>query len=251
MIKKECAFCPNKAVLTCEHLWGQWVGRIIPKNKYRMIRTEPDGTVRSWPVAVPNATAKVVCATCNSTWMSDLENRAKQIIAEMVLHGSHKTLDAHDTATIAALSLSKAIVADRMCEEREQVLSSTERYGFARTLRFPRGVQMWLSSTSTLRGIFDSHYLESPVNALGRDFKGQNFTFGIGHLVIQTVILRWEPRIRGRDAHKPYLAQGTTWDAFAIPFWPSNGTPVSWPAQHLPNELFYPFVQRWNRVNLR
>jgi len=43
---------------------------------YRMIRTNPDGTVRSWPTPVPNAKAKVVCGTCNNTWMSDLENRA-------------------------------------------------------------------------------------------------------------------------------------------------------------------------------
>src|SRR6185437_5460453 len=155
-----------------------------------MIRTDKDGNVHTWRTPNVDAKAQVVCGHCNSTWMSDLENRVKPIIGGMASECSASILQARDIATIAALTLAKGIVAESMCNPKHQILSSQERQLFAERLEFPVGVQMWLASTSTLRGLFKSDYLEPPINTPGGAFKGHSFTYGFGHFVVQLTVLR-------------------------------------------------------------
>lgn len=251
-MKNICPFCLRPAELTFEHLWGKWVNNVIPIDRYRMISTDKDGTVHTWRTPNVDAKAKVVCGHCNSAWMSALENRVKSIIGSMASECSASILQSRDVAAIAALTLTKAIVADSMCNPHHPILSSKERQLFAETLEFPVGVQMWLASTSTLRGLFKSDYLKPPINTPGGAFKGQSFTYGIGHFVVQLTVLRYKSKIRRKYANQLSLRQSASWNDFAIPVWPSDGTPISWPARkHLADNLVEVFVQRWNQVSDR
>lgn len=249
----QCAFCPNGAIeLTGEHLWGDWLNDVIPIEKYRMIRTEKDGTVRTWRTNLLNEKFKVVCDRCNSGWMSELESRTKQFASGMVAQCSPVILQPRDVATIAALTLAKAVVAEHRYNHTHPTLSYGERHLFAETLEFPPGVQMWLASRPILHGIFDNDYLEPPINTRGGAFKAQVFTYGIGYPVVQLTILRYKSKRRRKYADQLSFRQDHRWEDFSVPLWPSTGAVVSWPPRkHLPNELVEAFIQRWKHLNDR
>ncbi len=247
-----CPFCLKIADMSFEHLWGDWLNDVIPINRYRMIRRDQEGNVHTWPARKLKLGANVVCSDCNNRWMGDLENRSKSIISGMASECSPSILQARDIAVIAALTLTKAVVADAMCNPNRLTLSSVERSLFAERLEFPVGVQAWLASQSTLHGVFDNSYFEPPINTRGGSFKAQVFTYGIGHFVIQLTILRWKSKRRRKYANQLFFRQDPHWDDFSIPVWPSDGTVVSWPARkHLTHEFVEVFIQRWKHLNDR
>jgi Zn ribbon nucleic-acid-binding protein len=247
--RNQCAFCPERANLTCEHLWSKWAEKHLIAGSYLHVhREEENDVIKMWQKKKLDHKARVVCGECNNSWMSELESAIQSVTKDMMFNGVQTTLSARDLATIAAFGFMKAVVADHMHSKRPPILTFSERRLFARTLQIPGGVQMWLSSTVFLRGLFKSQYVEiEPPD--GRTFYLQAFTYGLGHFVIQVVICRWKKKVLRRHAHPPFLRQAVGWIPMSIPFWPHDGTPVRWPpATHLSDQIIDKFVQRWTRI---
>jgi hypothetical protein len=132
-----------------------------------------------------------------------------------------------------------------MHDNRPPFLSLLQRRAFAATLTIPTGVQMWLASVARQRGIFASYYFATKPGA-SRGFEFNVFTYGFGHLVIQVVAARWKKKANRRHASPPILTQDPAWDSVSVPFWPSDGTPISWPPpQHLGDQIVNKFINRW------
>src|SRR5712671_523545 len=100
---KECAFCPTSANITAEHLWSSWIGKALKAHNIRHRRKTQTDNVISWRTKGLNATAKVVCKTCNGGWMSDLESASKLILEDMIVNCKPVTLSPKETVTIAAV----------------------------------------------------------------------------------------------------------------------------------------------------
>jgi hypothetical protein len=246
--KEPCAFCPATAEITGEHIWSDWAGKLFGTHKFVFTRKESDGSVVTWEHNALHLKAKVVCRTCNNEWMSELENKTKSLIADMVCNCTPATLNGEAIATIAALGFLKCVVADHMSETTKPFYTSAERQSFRRTLAIPDGVQMWLASTLRLRGLFKGFIVQTPLNTPQR-FGLNTFTYGLGHLVIQIVGCRWMKKAVRRHAEPPCLTQAIHWARVSIPFWPHNGSPVSWPPNaHLGNRALEQFMDRWAKV---
>src|SRR5260370_35124846 len=205
--RKGCAFCPETANLTGEHLWSHWIGESLGKKDYTFTRKEADGTVRQWHGDTLKTKARVACGDCNNVWRSELERKIKPIIQNMILHASETVLQAREIALFAAVAFKNAVVADHMHENRPPFFTSTERRGFRRTLFIPSGVQMWLASMPTQRGLFKSMSFQTP-RGTGRGFEFNVFTYGIGHLVVKVYTVRWMKKAYRRHANPPFLTQG-------------------------------------------
>ena len=248
-VREPCAFCSQTADITGEHLWSAWAGKMFGERKYTFTRKELDGTVITWKERHLSPTTKVVCRDCNNGWMSELENQAKSIVGDMVYQCALTTLHAKDIATIAVWAYTKGIVAEHSHHNTEPFFTFAERQLFRQTLSIPNGVQMWFVSLAIQHGLFKSYLVQAPLSTPQR-FELNVFTYGLGHFVIQVVTARWKKKAFRRHRHPPILTQAPEWDCCSIPFWPSKGTPVSWPpGAHLADQAVEQFVQRWTQLN--
>lgn len=245
---RTCAFCPETANLTGEHLWSAWIGKGLGKRKYTFTRKEKDGTVRKWHREELDQKSRLVCGNCNSGWMSRLESETKVFLNDMVLNGSPTVLPSRHIALLAAVAFKNTIIADHMHDNRPPFFTIAERRHFARTLTIPPGVQMWLASRAVQGGLFKCGYVATKIGAR-EGFELNHFTYSAGHVVIQVVASRWKKKSRRRHAPPPALAQNQFWDAVSVPFWPSAGSSINWPRQmHLGDEIIDAFIQRWTKL---
>jgi hypothetical protein len=244
-VKREpCAFCPATANITGEHLWSDWASKLLAPRKYTF-RREINGQIFQWERKVLDEKAPVVCGTCNSGWMSDIENRAKSVIADMVRDGTAKVLNALDIATIAVFAFLKAVICDHMNEQTNPFYSFQERQLFRITRAIPNGVQMHLASVPGIQGMFKGSTIYTALNA-GPRFEVNVFTYGLGHFLVQVTGVRWMKKSRRKYALPPRLSQSIDFTSSSLPIWPDARVPISWPPPlYLAGEALQRFVNRW------
>jgi len=242
----QCAFCPEIAELTGEHIWSDWIGKELGIKKFLITQTFADGTHRSYPKKKLNVKARVVCGDCNSGWMSRLESATKPFLYDMILHGSATRLDLKHIKLLAAVSFKNSVVADYMHDNSPRFFSFAARQRFARTLELSDGIQMWLSVMNRQRGLFQSGDLKTkPGDKSG--FEINLFTYGVAHLVIQVTTSRWTKKAHRRHFPPPRLTQNPIWDDVSIPFWPTSGDQlIGWPPpRNLGDKAAEAFADRW------
>ncbi|MBL4831067.1 MAG: hypothetical protein JKY55_14425 [Aliivibrio sp.] len=93
MVQNLCIFCEQSG-LTKEHFWPDWLGKQIGKNesaKYieGSIQATPklddaDEKINTRSGSVATKKFRVVCGTCNSGWMSALEEKVKPILQNAI-----------------------------------------------------------------------------------------------------------------------------------------------------------------------
>ena len=248
---ERCAFCPDTADITGEHIWSDWINRIVPTGQFRFTWDSHTATPRTYVTALLNQKLPVVCRTCNNGWMSDLENEhAKPAMADLIVSDKAVLVDPERLKSIANFAFKSAVIADHarvpdlILRARPPFFTTQARYAFRESLTIPDNVQMWLAAFEESRyGIFRAIYYPSPANTVPA-FESYALTFGVGFLLIQVVASRslgTGARRFGCD-----VTQGEGWDKFSVPFWPVDGRPVSWPPdRRLTLALANRFADRW------
>jgi len=256
MDDKPCAFCSTTANITGEHLFSDWINKILglrKKNKVFLV-TEfgLDGKpVRSYPSAKLNLKVPVVCDKCNNGWMSDIENnRAKPAMADLILSDEGKLLTPENIESIAVFAFKCLAIGDYSLEtgvREETIISQSVRDEFKKSLSLPPGFQLWLAAFQEEgHGIFQGMYHTPPAES-DRRFEFYALTFGSGFFLCQALF--------GRSLSsfpRPFsgVRQGPAWNKFAIPVWPASGTHVLWPPKKpltvdMARRIF---PHRWNRI---
>lgn len=249
---KACAFCGNDAVeLSGEHIFSAWIDRLFDSAGYNWHFTDPDSRETiAWSQKNLNQKLKVVCAKCNNEWMSDLENDiAKPALTNMIRDGDPEILASKSQVSLATFAFKSAVVANHANLNGEPFFTPAARNRFRSSLELPPGVQMWVSAFQGIykrSGVFNSYYLvpNSPAKPWC-DLEFYVFTFVAGHLAFQVLASKWSKLIR-KGEPLPVFAQYPEWDVAAIPFWPRDNRPVSWPPPaYLSNDSVHEFIQRW------
>ena len=253
---KKCAFCPNTADITGEHIWSHWINRIVPTGRMRFTWGSHTATPRTYVTALLNEKLPVVCRTCNNGWMSDLEHKhAKPAMAGLIVSDKRVLLDPERLKSIASFAFKSAVIADHVrvpdptLGARPPFFTTQTRYAFRESLTIPDNVQMWLAAFEESRyGIFRAIYYPSPANTVPA-FESYALTFGVGFLLLQVVasrLLGTGTRKFGFD-----VTQGEGWDKFSVPSWPADGRSVSWPPdRRLGLALANQFGNRWIGTNI-
>ena len=119
---------------------------LLPAGPKHFTRTMPDGTEQRFPRAKLDWKAKVVCETCNSTWMSEIESQhAKPSMSDLISGKLDIPIDLPRAASIAVFAFKSVVVVDHMARGRMPFFSQFARYAFARTHTIPANVNMWLA----------------------------------------------------------------------------------------------------------
>jgi hypothetical protein len=241
----ECAFCPQSAKLSGEHLWSAWMGDLLPAKTIRFARYGDKGQVEAdWLSTELDWTAKVVCEKCNNTWMSAIENdHAKPAMSSLIL-GKLDTEVTESTAhSIALFAFKTAVVFDHLQRARPRFYPRAARHAFRENLFIPPTVRMWMARcTRSVNGHVHSCYHEGKPEFARKTFELYICTYSVGQFLFQVV--------SERQPSYFVLSPDPRFEQFAIPFWPSPKV-VKWEttnALKLPDE-FFRFSLRWNRVD--
>jgi hypothetical protein len=247
-MKRECVFCPNPAT-TGEHLWSEWVSKLLgPKNRYN-IRREMEDEVLHWKCVGLNETMPVLCEPCNNVWGSNLEAQMKDVVAEMVRHATPKMLSETDIKIIARFALMKSFVAEYMRESGKSFYDRATRFSFRRDFTFPSGIQIWLGNTTLEHGVFKASYAQLPLNNPQR-FEIYIFTISCGHLVIQVTSSRWMKKAYRRHANPPKLTHAAIWSTVSTRIWPGSSATIPWPPPvQMQSGVLASFAERWRKLN--
>jgi hypothetical protein len=247
---KKCAFCPTVAALSAEHCWAVWISELMPVNIFNLTRRNQDGTFNQWQSNELNVKAKVVCKRCNNEWMSQLEQDAKDTLANMMLYGSPVSFLPLGIASIATYAFKGAVIGNFMHPSRAPFHSDAVRHKFAKDRSLPDAFQVWLFSLPRQRGTFKSYFHATRPDSR-HQFQLDVFTFAAGFFGLQAVTFRWATRHYRRHREPLILAQNPVYDDLSVPLWPSDGHPVSWPPRkHLSETSLEEFITRWSRVRV-
>ena len=159
----ECAFCSHEGKLSAEHLTAKWMRELFPGKKTVSYSTT-GGTNREYSCEELDWKAKVVCDTCNNTWMSDIENEhAKPVLTPLITGQRDIPIGLPEARSIALFAFKTAVVID--CVYSRSVapfFERTQRHEFREKLAIPANVQMWLCAYAGNResGRFIPRYLQ-------------------------------------------------------------------------------------------
>ena len=249
---RECGFCPSTATQTGEHLWSDWINKILVAPKFTFVRRGKENLpVSRWQASKLNLKARVVCASCNSTWMSKIDNdEAKPILRHLVTDLHPRRVSLYNLISIGIFAFKTAVVADLMGDGvgRSPIFSREERYRFRESLQIPGGVYMWLGALPhSSRGTFKSRHIE-PKDRSKHDFGLYAFTYAAGNFVLQLVAVRWA----SGDPHRqlPIIEQSSDWETRLISSWPPL-QPILWPPpEYLTDSALDEIVDRWSTLKL-
>ncbi len=251
---KGCAFCRAAARLSGEHIWSDWINGVVPGRSYTFRRIAPDGSVlNQWTSSGLDLRAKVVCESCNSSWMSAIENDAAKPTIAGVLLGCPVSLLPAGIVSIAVWAFKLAVIADYMQSHRPKpFFPERARTAFRETLKIPFGVQVWLSAhhnPGSRDGVFKSHYIQAK-SGRSRGYEWFVVTYGIAPLLLQVSAVRWNGLPAKRPTqHLPLLTQHPFWDRCSIPLWPRL-RPLTWPPPgYLGDDMIERFVYRFRELS--
>jgi hypothetical protein len=254
-----CAFCLRTATLTGEHLWSEWMGDLLPQERYifaRQFAGEP--MLQTWESKEMNAKAKVVCENCNNGWMSDLENEhAKPAMRNLILSDSPVRLGPERIYSITVFAYKAAVIGHLMQRNVSvffpaSVFTSRNLRRFADKLAIPSGIQVWVGCIGIedpRNGVFRMRYSKTP-SAAANGLKLYICTFGLGRFVLQIVASEWTNG-RQRRLSFPMLTQNPVWNdyTFQVRPMPPRGLFVDWPpVQHISGDRMDEFSDRWKRI---
>lgn len=200
--QRKCIFCQG-GNLSREHIWPQWASEHLPnfpqesheekvysftqKTKLTGKPKHRKTNGRIWTKKI-----KVVCKTCNETWMSQIEEKAKAIILPIMTGQDHQ-ITQDGCLIISQWMTLKVMIAEHNNLNDPTVIVTTQemRRQFREKLEIPENFWIWICkcgapgweatyirSTATIS-------LEPTLSHRNRNI--QCITLGIGDILIQAL----------------------------------------------------------------
>ncbi len=140
---KECAFCPHTAKLSAEHIVSDWINDLFPGKKKFSLKTA-QGVDTEWTSNSLDWRAKVVCETCNNTWMSEIENNhAKPALTDLIIGNTDIAFTESRARSITFSAFKTGVILDHSQRDRQPFFSRRIRYAFREHLNIPANVNVW------------------------------------------------------------------------------------------------------------
>jgi hypothetical protein len=243
MAHRECAFCPETAKLTAEHLWSDWMNDLFPGKKRFTNKNQKGEIVRAWESTKLDWKAKVVCSKCNSTWMSNIENyHAKPSLTDLIAGKLDIPINQSRAHSIALFGFKTAVIFDRIVRNRDGFFERSVRHSFRQSLSIPWNVNMWMAGF--LRGgngHVHTGYHESTLATY--PLKTYVCTYAVGHFVFQVIAADLPPGFF-------QIAPTPGFEEVTIPFWPRIPDGFVWPLTDVLKTVvdFDAFSMRWQNV---
>lgn len=247
---KECAFCPHTAKLSAEHIVSDWINDLFPGKKKFSLKTA-QGVDTEWTSNSLDWRAKVVCETCNNTWMSEIENNhAKPALTDLIIGNTDIAFTESRARSITFSAFKTGVILDHSQRDRQPFFSRRIRYAFrdtstyqltlmfgrARTFQDP--AETFIPATKQERCHLKIILLP-PIRLSFMCLRGLLDIFCFQFVAVkQIVAVPFAPNLR--------------FDNLAVPIWPRLHTGYLWPERvALRNkQQFEVFAERWRKIDI-
>ena len=213
----------------------RWLRDALPSGDARFRISDADGKPL-WEQATFDIQAKVVCATCNNGWMSDLEAICGPLLTDPMLSGSKLTVGVAQQRAIALWVIKTAVVLE--ASRRDDVFKHLPEWHarwMPRTRESgdcadpPPGISVVMFGRRVDPELEDSAYftVSRSVGIAARtpphDSKGYVATLVIGYVGFQVFGVNLRAGGLPKIWYGPWVVERT------IPLWPPAGIAVTWP----------------------
>jgi hypothetical protein len=140
-------FC-GRTPLTKEHVVGEWSSRFADFDHRSIVqlcdREGETRDIREWRARAYDRQARVVCASCNSGWMSDLETRVSPLLVPDRLDG--RLLSHDEQELLATWAMKTALVLNAAETPDRRVIPPKVARRFGRDRHIPTPTEVWITS---------------------------------------------------------------------------------------------------------
>lgn len=257
---KRCIFCGGGGVrgnpISKEHIWPEWMHPHLPKME-KAKNWSATVSVGLTPLTVQRnksrlghpftKTLRVVCKTCNESWMGSIEQQAKAHFTKLFQPKPY-LLDLQAKRTIAKWMALKTLVLE-FDGDSSPVASIEMREAFRKHQTIPNGMKIWMAHHNHFewacgywgRGLVTSSIPNSHFMSLKKNV--QTTAFGAGPLFFLVYFsttsfeLGLNPRV-----HDPKMI---------MPLWPPDNKEAHWPIPKTPRQtlaLLANILDEWERA---
>lgn len=191
-------------------------------------------------------TAKVVCARCNNTWMSDIETKHGEPVLTPFIKGEETlSIGTAEAASLAIWTFKTAVVLDHAYKRsREPFFSERIRFAFREHLIIPSLTRMWMTGFLSHRNkiVTQTVYHEGNLTP-SQPLNMYVFTCAFGCLTIQLLHVK----VFGEANFRPRADV----DNAMVPFWPQMLQNLRWPfpVNLSSEEQFSALANRWQHIS--
>lgn len=237
----QCAFCTYSGKLSREHIFAKWVRDMFPGQMDAFYGN------KKFPTKKIDWKANVVCASCNNTWMKDIEEiQAKPVLVPLI---TGKEIDIPITQTmarsIAIYAFKTAVVQDHAGRRPQGPFFSPRlRHAFKSSRSISGNVNIWICGIKqNLPNIQVATTYYTGQLSPTYSWRMYVFTCWIGHFVMQVLTVNQIGQVRFRPL--------AGYEGIGIPIWPTVDNGITWPGSYVLNGdsgQFLGFARRWERV---
>ncbi len=205
-----------------------WLTKRFPDTDTAYIEAERGGdSLGSWRTKPPRLlSVGYLCNSCNSGWMSNLENDAKPII-ENLLDDKIEFLDTSSQAILTIWAMKTAMVIEAVNPIQNWFYSYEERKLLRTISSIPKHTSVFISKCVDYQNIYS---VGNDLNGLyGQDKVSAHVTtLGFDSIAFQVVTLR-PPETVSDGTTITYDVREGPWDSVLLPIWPISPISLSWP----------------------
>jgi len=198
-LARRCVFCGSESDLTREHVLPDWLTEIGLELKPSIHHVGPINELpRRWTSKPFRTTVKMVCGSCNSGWLSELEGATKPILTPLI-QGEGRRIPYEDQALIAAWTCKTALVSLLISSDEARLAGYgvppseyTALYEQLDRVEPLPSSQYWIGSYTGDRRSASIWVTPFVIEAIGADSppgipSGYAMTLALGKLVVQGV----------------------------------------------------------------
>lgn len=229
---KTCPFCGRNGPFNSEHVWPDWIGRLVfgykrgasaPKAPHRRSSSIPSESDATWQAPSFTTTTNAICADCNGGWMSDLEDAAAPVLTPLLL-GKRALLNLADQALVSRW-VAKTAMTFQLTTPRRPIPPNHYRY-LRDHLLPPPSAQVWIGIRTAEDGVVVSGLQSARIRVPGG---GTEDAFHSAYLVTVGIAL-FAAQLSGNDLPRFDFSWGHDGEFTNAlqPVWPTTD-PVEWP----------------------
>jgi hypothetical protein len=186
----KCIFCDGYG-LTKEHIWAAWLNPYLPKNvvnhKFFSETIFPGRSVHETKIRSGSAQSgrlRRVCLSCNTGWMSKLQEQTKPILLPLIL-GQSSFLHRKAQSILSAWIAMFVMVAEFLDKTGTRVaISSEDRLFLRNNLRAPSNMKIWIGYFERVK--WKGRWIHVTIPISDEDHAPQRSEFGVDFPNTQT-----------------------------------------------------------------
>jgi hypothetical protein len=150
-----CIFCGKPGKMSREHIWGDWLKAFVPpkmnKHNFHAQRINKPGATPSATTMLKagdplRAKVRVVCASCNNTWLSQLQQQAKPHLIPLI-QGQRTALGSTAQERVAAWCAMATMTAEFIDPDPHSIaVSPADRDWLMQNRTAPPGWRIWIGN---------------------------------------------------------------------------------------------------------